>query len=96
MEKISKSARGTEDLAEVVPAFYSERDLIILLGISRSTINNKAKPTNRYYDPKFPERKKVLLSGVGYDKEEVDRWIKTRPLAFPPVSVPSGKTPKIG
>lgn len=51
------------------------KDLVRIVGLSRSTIYAKLRKDGTAHDPGFPQR--IPLSGtsaVGFDLEEVERW----------------------
>lgn len=52
-----------------------ERDVISLVGLSRSTIWRLEQ------SGRFPRRKRVGLRAVGWSMEEVQQWISSRPTA---------------
>ncbi|MEX2942168.1 helix-turn-helix transcriptional regulator [Serratia fonticola] len=50
-------------------------------GMSASSIRNRLNPKSKYYDPTFPKPFSLSLTGkgaVGWDEDEVDRWIESR------------------
>ncbi|MBC3231968.1 helix-turn-helix transcriptional regulator [Serratia fonticola] len=51
------------------------------VGMSVSSIRNRLNPKSKYYDPTFPKPFSLSLTGkgaVGWDEDEVDRWIESR------------------
>jgi predicted DNA-binding transcriptional regulator AlpA len=50
-------------------AFYSERDLVVMLGLSRTTLWRMVKTKI------FPAPVMISRGRVGYPREAVDRWI---------------------
>jgi predicted DNA-binding transcriptional regulator AlpA len=58
--------------------FYSMKEMMALIGMGRSTINEKINPAHARYDSAFP--KKCIISGrkIGFKKEKVHEWINSR------------------
>ncbi|CAI0699399.1 AlpA family phage regulatory protein [Serratia fonticola] len=51
------------------------------VGMSVSSVRNRLNPKSKYYDPTFPKPFCLGLTGkgaVGWDEDEVDRWIESR------------------
>lgn len=67
-----------EDAQKEPPALMSEQELIDLIKMSRSTINEKQDPKGKYFDPSFPKKIKLGKRRVAYSKSEVNNWIKSR------------------
>lgn len=76
---LNPDMQATESMCK----FYSEKDFIALMGISRTTAYNKANPKSRFFDKDFPTRLRVSRGRVGYSKRQVDAWIQDRQPAHP-------------
>lgn len=51
------------------------------VGMSVSSVRNRLNPKSKYYDPTFPKPFCLGLNGkgaVGWDEDEVERWIESR------------------
>ena len=51
------------------------KDLIALLGISKSSIYLKIKEGSKYYDENFPKPFNLSVRLIGWDEAEVDAYI---------------------
>ncbi|CAI1733518.1 hypothetical protein BFS14_15055 [Serratia fonticola] len=51
------------------------------VGMSVSSVRNRLNPKSKYYDPTFPKPFCLGLTSngaIGWDEDEVDRWIESR------------------
>lgn len=54
------------------------KELITLLGISRSTIYELMRPASTRYDSSFPSPIKLSKSAIGWRKSEIEDWLKNK------------------
>ncbi|WP_422667013.1 AlpA family phage regulatory protein [Billgrantia montanilacus] len=54
------------------------REMVLKLGISRSSVYEKINPKSMRYDATFPKPIKLGASAIGWVEKEVDLWIKGR------------------
>lgn len=53
------------------------KELMLLLGLSRSTIYDKLNPSSKRHDPSFPKPVKLGSSAVGWRLLTVMEWINS-------------------
>lgn len=53
-------------------------EVLALVGVSKSTLDNWTTPESGYYDPSFPEPVPVGARRVGWYEEEVKAWVASR------------------
>ena len=51
------------------------KELISLLGLSRSTIYEKINPKSERYDPSFPKKIKLGASSIGWLEHDIKNWL---------------------
>jgi prophage regulatory protein len=51
------------------------KELIELIGLSRSTIYDRSNPKSKRYDPLFPKPLKLGSSAIGWLLDDVLAWI---------------------
>lgn len=63
--------------AEPVPApkIIRMRQLVLRIGLGRSTIYDRINKNSPRYDTTFPKPIKIGVSAVGWIESEVDDWI---------------------
>lgn len=54
------------------------KELAEYVGLAESTLWERIKEDSKYYDPDFPKKIRLGSGSVGWDSEEVDRWLKNR------------------
>lgn len=54
------------------------KDLVAMLGISRSSIYEKLNPKSKYYDIDFPKPIKLGAASVGWLSTAIEIWIAMR------------------
>ena len=54
------------------------KELVILLGVSRSTIYDWLDEKSKRYDPTFPKKIKIGASAVRFSLIDIERWIETK------------------
>lgn len=53
------------------------KELVVLTGLSRSTIYDKQNPKSPRFDPLFPQKIKLGMRAVGFFKEEAEAWLNS-------------------
>lgn len=51
------------------------KDLVVLLGLSRSTIYNKMNPHSRWYDKRFPTPLRLGGASIGWLLADIEEWL---------------------
>ncbi|WP_421167015.1 helix-turn-helix transcriptional regulator [Aeromonas dhakensis] len=51
------------------------KDLVVLLGLSRSTIYNKINPRSRWYDKRFPMPLRLGGASIGWLLADIEEWL---------------------
>ena len=51
------------------------KDLVVMLGLSRSTIYNKMNPRSRWYDNRFPAPRRLGGSSIGWLLADIEEWL---------------------
>ena len=51
------------------------KDLVVLLGLSRSTIYNKINPRSRWYDKRFPMPLRLGGASIGWLLADIEAWL---------------------
>jgi len=51
------------------------KDVLVITGLSRSTIYDKQNPKSIRFDPLFPKKIKLGARAVGWLKGEVEAWL---------------------
>lgn len=51
------------------------KDLVVLLGLSRSTIYNKINPRSRWYDKRFPTPLRLGGASIGWLLADIEEWL---------------------
>ena len=51
------------------------KDLVVLLGLSRSTIYNKINPRSRWYDNRFPAPRRLGGASIGWLLADIEAWL---------------------
>lgn len=54
------------------------REVLALLGISRSMLYAKLLKTSKYFDPTFPSQISLGSNSVGWKYSDVMQWIESR------------------
>jgi len=54
------------------------RELVEMLGISKSSLFDKMNPQSPRYDESFPKRVHIGMKSVGWLEHEIEAWIKSR------------------
>ncbi len=63
--------------------YMSEKKVIALIGMARSTINLMQDENSPYYAPTFPKKRKLGTRRVAYKVSEVMQWIDSRDKVTP-------------
>lgn len=51
------------------------KDLVVLLGLSRSTIYNKINPRSWWYDKRFPTPLRLGGASIGWLLADIEEWL---------------------
>ncbi|WP_351189847.1 AlpA family phage regulatory protein [Shewanella sp. TB4-MNA-CIBAN-0142] len=51
------------------------KDVILITGLSRSTIYAKQNPKSKWFDPLFPKKISLGARAVGWLKQELEAWL---------------------
>ncbi|HAU4931104.1 TPA: AlpA family phage regulatory protein [Aeromonas hydrophila] len=51
------------------------KDLVVMLGLSRSTIYNKMNPRSRWYDNRFPAPRRLGGASIGWLLADIEAWL---------------------
>ena len=57
------------------------RELMLRVGLSRSTIYDRINPRSARYDENFPKPIKIGMSAIGWVESSVDQWIESIVIA---------------
>ena len=52
--------------------------LLIIIGLSRSTVFDISNPKSPRYDPTFPKKVRIGLRAVGWYEEEIYAWTASK------------------
>lgn len=67
----------------VVDRVIRLKELLRLIGLSRSTVYDRTNPKSTRFDPSFPRPIKLGAASVGRSLNEVMAWIAARPQVSP-------------
>ncbi|MDM5087938.1 AlpA family phage regulatory protein [Aeromonas bestiarum] len=67
----------------VVDRVIRLKELLRLIGLSRSTVYDRNNPKSKRFDPSFPRPIKLGAASVGWSLNEVMAWIAALPQANP-------------
>ena len=51
------------------------KDLVVMLGLSRSTIYNKINPRSRWNDNRFPAPRRLGGASIGWLLADIEEWL---------------------
>lgn len=53
-------------------------ELVMLLGVSRSTIYDWLDEKSKRHDPTFPKKIKIGISAVRFSLIDIEKWVESR------------------
>lgn len=60
---------------EIQRQVFRIKDVILITGLSRSTIYEKQDPSSQRFDPDFPPKIKLGARAVGWLQSDISHWI---------------------
>ena len=54
------------------------KELVMLLGVSRSTIYDWLDEKSKRYDPTFPKKIKIGASAVRFSSIDIEKWLESK------------------
>lgn len=67
-----------EDLPALRSRIIRLQALLIIIGLSRSTVFDISNPKSPRYDPTFPKKVRIGLRAVGWYEDEIYAWIASK------------------
>lgn len=67
-----------EDLPALRSRIIRLQALLIIIGLSRSTVFDISNPKSPRYDPTFPKKVRIGLRAVGWYEEEIYAWTASK------------------
>ena len=52
--------------------------VVLFVGVSRSTIYEMMDENSPYYDPTFPKKVKITQNRIGWSAWEINQWIEDK------------------
>ena len=67
-----------EDFSALRSRIIRLQALLIIIGLSRSTVFDISNPKSPRYDPTFPKKVRIGLRAVGWYEEEIYAWTASK------------------
>ncbi len=56
----------------------SIKQVVLFVGVGRSTIYEMMDEDSPYYDPTFPKKVKITQNRIGWSAWEINQWIESK------------------